>query len=78
MFTNEIKELLIQVIGSWQVIAATVVVVLYFFLVSYVARLRHRRRTPRSVNPSKSKKNAAPEPAHGGGSDTNDELGLEE
>jgi hypothetical protein len=45
LFSPELKNLLLQVITSWQVIAATVVIILYLFLVSYVSKLYH---TPRS------------------------------
>lgn len=44
MFSAEIRQLLIQVISSWQVLAVTVVLVLYVFLVNYVARLYHNPR----------------------------------
>jgi len=53
MFSQELKELLIQVIQSWQVIAVTIALVLYMYLVGYVARSYHR---PRSVSRSKPKK----------------------
>jgi Na+-transporting methylmalonyl-CoA/oxaloacetate decarboxylase gamma subunit len=42
MISDELKSLLIQVITSWQVIGAAVVLVLYFSLVGYVAQF-HRR-----------------------------------
>ncbi|MDR1411844.1 MAG: hypothetical protein LBI91_06545 [Spirochaetaceae bacterium] len=45
---GEIKDMLIQVITTWQVIAVSVVVILYFFLVFYVARLRRSARPPRA------------------------------
>jgi hypothetical protein len=44
--SKELIELLIQVIKSWQVLAVTGVLVIYFLLVSSVTR-GHRR--PRSV-----------------------------
>ena len=47
MFNEEIKKLLFQVISSWQVLAVTVVLVLYVFLVNYVARIYHRPRNTR-------------------------------
>ncbi|GHV95427.1 hypothetical protein AGMMS50293_17470 [Spirochaetia bacterium] len=72
--------LLIQVVKSWQVIAVTVAIVLYMSLVSYVARMYHRPHASRSK--SKKKQKAAPAAAGpeetGIGSDSNDELGLEE
>jgi hypothetical protein len=83
MFSKELLSLLLEVITSWQVIAVTVVIVLYLFLVTYVGRLYHR---PRSISsfPSKPKKKkeekaAAPEDGEGESEqETNDELGLEE
>ncbi|MDR2435168.1 MAG: hypothetical protein LBD47_11485 [Treponema sp.] len=79
MFSKEMLALLLQVITSWQVIAVTVVVLVYMSLVSYVARIHHR---PRSISKNKPKKEkaavAGPEEVTGSGSDTNEELGLEE
>jgi heme/copper-type cytochrome/quinol oxidase subunit 2 len=79
MFSREIFDLLIQVVTSWQVIAVTVAVVLYIFLVSYVARLYHRPRSV-SIFPSKPKKVKEKKAAAAEGPEvsTNDELGLEE
>jgi hypothetical protein len=78
MFTDELKNLLIQVITSWQVLAVTGVLVVYVFLVNYVARLYHRNK-PRPLygrKPKKGKAGAAPagevEPS------ADDDLGLEE
>jgi hypothetical protein len=42
MFGSEIRKLLIQVISSWQVISATVVLVIYIFIVKHVARINKR------------------------------------
>ncbi|MDR0654890.1 MAG: hypothetical protein LBG22_01120 [Treponema sp.] len=44
MFSKELRDMLLQVITSWQVLAVTVVVILYFFLVSYVGRNYRRPR----------------------------------
>lgn len=46
MLSKELMDLLVQVISSWQVIFITVVLILYFFLVFYVARLYRKPRTP--------------------------------
>lgn len=46
MISKELMDLLVQVITSWQVIFITVVLILYFFLVFYVARLYRKPRTP--------------------------------
>ena len=64
--------MLVQVISSWQVLAVTVVLVIYISIVNYVARLRHRSpdkpliRKPRR---KKSEVTTSPEA---------EELGLEE
>ena len=49
MFSNEVKNLLVQVVSSWQVLAVTVVLVIYISLVNYVARLYNRRSRPSAV-----------------------------
>jgi hypothetical protein len=84
MFSKEMMVLLIRVIGSWQVIAVTIVFILYVFLVSYVARL-YRRPRPMSMFSSKlkaKKAKPAPKTPESGGAeppeDAGDELGLEE
>ena len=77
MFSKEVFDLLLQVIKSWQVIAVTIAIVLYMSLVSYVARSYHRPRASRS-KPRKKKAEAGPEEVTSTGTDTNEELGLEE
>jgi hypothetical protein len=42
----ELLDVLIQVIKSWQVLAVTGVLILYFFLVSYAARSHKRPGSP--------------------------------
>jgi len=59
MFSKELTELFIQVIESWQVIAVTIALVVYMYLVGYVARRYHR---PHSVSKSKPRK-VKPPPA---------------
>ncbi|MDR0785531.1 MAG: hypothetical protein LBE74_06585 [Treponema sp.] len=39
----ELKSFLVQIFTSWQVIAVTVVVVLYIMLASYVAQFKQKR-----------------------------------
>ena len=71
-------SMLSQIVKSWQVIAVSVVLVLYIFLVNYVARTYHH---PRTVSKSKPKKKAKPAPKPQPESeeeDTNEALGLEE
>ena len=76
MFTAEIRNLLVQVISSWQVIAVTVVLVIFISLVNYVAKLnrdgsQRRHFLPKSKPGKKAKQEA---PAHS----ESDELDLEE
>ena len=72
MFGREIRQLLIQVISSWQVIAVTIVLVIYISLVNYVARLQHRSsHRPAIRRPKRKKSEPAPSPEA-------EELGLEE
>jgi flagellar biosynthesis/type III secretory pathway M-ring protein FliF/YscJ len=78
MFNQEMRELLLQVISAWQVWAVTAVVVIYFFIVSYVAKLYHRPRVSKSSAKKTKAEKAAAEPAQTEGSGGNDELGLEE
>ena len=53
MFSDELRSLLFQVIKSWQVIAVSIVLILYMSLVSYAARAHHK---PASVSKTKPKK----------------------
>ena len=72
MFNEEVRKLLVEVVSSWQVWAVTIVLVIYIFLVNYVARIYHR--SPGFGRPLRSKsKNDAP----ASGPEV-DELGLEE
>jgi hypothetical protein len=80
VFSGSFFDLALQVIRSWQVIAVTVAIVIYVFLINYVADIYHRRRV-RPPKPNKRDVMAEPE-AEAGGDDSsssdNDELGLEE
>ena len=72
MFNAEVRKLLIEVVSSWQVWVVTAVLVLYIFLVNFVARLYHR---PSGFGlPSRSKSR----PAAASAGPEVDELGLEE
>ena len=82
MFSNDFFELLKQLLKSWQVIAVTVALVLYMYIVSFVARSYHRPRVSKRIAFKKPKK-AEPVSSEGpeeteSEHDTNDELGLEE
>jgi hypothetical protein len=58
MFSGELIGLLGQVISSWQVIAVSVALILYMFLVSYVARTYKRPSGPSLIR--RVKKDAPP------------------
>ncbi|MDR1374974.1 MAG: hypothetical protein LBJ24_08385 [Treponema sp.] len=73
--SKELLDLLIRVIGSWQVLAATGAILLYIFLVSYVARLYHR---PRQSFKKAKRSKSAPKPAAVPEEASDDELDLEE
>ena len=80
MFNEEVRRMLVQVISSWQVLVTTVVLVLYVFLVNYVARLYRRPGRPRRFSlplPRRRRKAAASEASPITPSDS-DELDLEE
>jgi hypothetical protein len=44
--SQELLSVLIQVIKSWQVLAVTGVLIVYFFLISYAARSHRRPGSP--------------------------------
>ena len=77
MFTKDIFIFLIKVISSWQIIFITIALVLYFTLVSYVARLYHPRRGGFSFDskPRKSKEKTVAAELPESGDD--DDLGIE-
>jgi hypothetical protein len=77
MFSGELMGILKQVVTSWQVITVSVALVLYMFLVSYVARTYKRPRGPSFEG--RIKKNAPP-PVGEPDLETsdNDDLGLVE
>jgi len=60
MFTEELRNLLFQVVKSWQVIAVSIVLIFYMSLVSYAARAHHK---PASVSRTKPKKQKKPKAA---------------
>ncbi|MCL2043290.1 MAG: hypothetical protein FWG89_04030 [Treponema sp.] len=80
MFSGTVKELFLYVITSWQVIAVTIAIIMYIFLVNYVGRTYRR---PRSVSKSRPKKVKAPKPEKasskkGENVDPDNDLGLDE
>ncbi|MDR1901119.1 MAG: hypothetical protein LBQ88_02385 [Treponema sp.] len=44
MFSEQLTDIIFKVFTSWQVLVVSVVIVLYFLLVSYVGRTYHRQR----------------------------------
>ena len=56
MFSHDFRQILIQVIQSWQVLAVTAALVLYIFLVRYVGRTHHKPRISRSKSKPRPKK----------------------
>ena len=68
MFNDEIRKMLVEVISSWQVLAVTAALVIYFGLVNYAARVYRKKRRPRMP---KIKPEAQTETA-------TDDLGLED
>jgi hypothetical protein len=75
--SKELIDLLIQVIRSWQVLAVTGVLIVYFLLISNVTRKHHR---PRMVARTTRATKGAPPPVGEPDVETtdNDDLGLEE
>jgi len=83
MYTEGIFKLLVQVVSSWQVIAATVALVIYLHMVFYVAKAYHRPMVSKIKFKKKKSKSedtlaAPPKEAAGEEASINDELGLEE
>ena len=82
MYSEKLSDILVHVITSWQVIVVTVALVLYLFIVFYVAKAYRRPRVKAvRIRLRKSKPEAAAGPEEiddSDGGDVNDELGLEE
>ena len=55
MFSIGLKDILPQVITSWQVWAAILALVLYMYLVGFVARTHHRPSKPKRKKKKKEK-----------------------
>jgi len=63
MFTEEVIAMLKEVIFSWQVLAVTVVIVLYLNIVFYTAKSYHRPKAKPPEKVKAAKKKAEPGPA---------------
>lgn len=82
MSFKELVNLVVQLITSWQVIAVTIVVLFYLFLVSYAARVRRRIKSPSVGRRAPKIKKASPEESPAAAekqlSEGGDDLGIEE
>jgi hypothetical protein len=80
MFSKETGELILRVVTSWQVIAVTVVLGFYLFLVSSAARLSRKRGGAKKIASAGPRKwGPAPMPSKDAATRAGeDELGLEE
>jgi hypothetical protein len=77
MSSGDLTAIISQVIKSWQVIAVSVVIVLYMSLVNHVARTYHRPRSVSKSKPQKAKTKPEKKPKkEKPAENTNDELGL--
>ncbi|GHV75928.1 hypothetical protein AGMMS49942_07490 [Spirochaetia bacterium] len=58
MFSGELKEVIVQVLTSWQVLVVTIGIILYIFIVSYASQLYRtaRPKAPKVAKPKKEKK----------------------
>ena len=78
MFGAEVRKLLVEVVTSWQVLVVTGVLVVYVFLVNYVAAVyHHARRQPRPPR-AKGQPGIPAGGAKAAPAQETDELGLEE
>jgi len=77
MFSNEVINLLVKVVSSWQVIVATVALLIYLKLVFYVSSARRARTFDLTARakPAKAKKEKT---AKAAAASSDDELGIEE
>jgi len=80
--STNIIEIIKHVFSSWQVLAVTIIILIYINLVSYVSKKHHTQRS-RVKKEKKAFKKKDAEPPLGSsdddsGSSSNDELGLEE
>ena len=62
MFSEEMVNIFIRVIKSWQVIAVTITILIYISLVKYVTRAHRRPRFVTNFKPRKAKPAPAPKP----------------
>lgn len=78
MFASEVRALLVEVISSWQVLAVTIALIIFVFIVSYAART-HSHYKPRGAFKGKKRKMKSQDAIPDSLSLTDsDDLGLEE
>jgi hypothetical protein len=73
VFSEQLMDVIIKVVASWQVIAVSIAIILYFLLVSYVGRTYRRRQIAAIVPKLKKKKKT-----YNAEVTADDDLGLEE
>ena len=80
ILSDELKEVIIQVLSSWQVIAMALVLIAYLVLVSFAARTYRRPhfRVPAIIKARKERKARAPKGESEVETTGDDELGLTE
>ena len=76
MTNDEIRDLIIQVISSWQVIAITLIILIYISLVNYVCQTKRRKRASATVKKKEKKVKPAAAPKDDAVDDS--ALGMEE
>ena len=76
MANDGLRDLIMQVIGSWQVIAVTLIILIYISLVNYVCRAKRRKRASAAVKKKEKKAKSAAAPKDDAADDS--ALGLEE
>jgi hypothetical protein len=76
--SEELMAVLVQVLKSWEVLAVTGVLIVYFFLVSHAARGRRRTHSMARTIPAGKSKAAAPVGQPDVETTEDDDLGLTE
>jgi type VI protein secretion system component VasK len=79
VLSEELKALIVQVLTSWQVLAVTIGIIIYIFIVTSVAKLYRsaRPKKPKTNKPQKEKKEKKEKKSDKVTEDTED-LGLGE
>ena len=72
MFNSEVRQMLVEVIRSWQVIAVTIFIIFYIIIINKVSKIQTIGRSSSKKRKPKKEKTDVPPPS------TDDDLGLEE